>query len=341
MDDQNQVQISETMSVGTSETAATAVAVQARALVEARYILAMKHPRDLDQVRQNMMKECKRPRFADVARYHKPIGNGVEGPSIRFAEMGVRCMRNIDVSTLTVLDDTKKRIVKVSVNDIEANVPYSQDVTITKSVERRSKKQGDIVLAQRINSKGQTVYIIEATDDDILNKQNALISKAIRTLSLRLIPGDIVDECMDIISETMAAKIKADPDSEKRKIFDAFAEIGISVDSLKSYLGNDGSTITPKELTTLRAIYTAIKDGETTWQEVIDEKKPAADTKNKTQTPKQAYETLKLQLQSSGKEKFVADMINTHSGMSKHAEKDFDKNDLDYLIGEMEKELKK
>lgn len=337
----NELQIAESMLVGTSETAATAVAVQARALVEARYILAMKHPRDLDQVRQSMMKECRRPRFADVALYHKPIGDGIEGPSIRFAEMGIRCMRNIDISTLTVLDDNKKRIVKVSVNDIEANVPYSQDITITKSVERRSKKAGDVVLGERLNSKNQKVYIIEATDDDILNKQNALISKAIRTLALRLIPGDIVDECMDIVTDTIKNKIKADPDAEKRKIFDAFGEVGVTVENLKEYLGNDGSTLTPKELTTLRGIYTAIKDGETTWMEVMDEKKPKVEGSAAKQNPRQIYETLKLQLGQAGKLKEINDIIKGRAEVSGHTEKTWDDEDLKALNQQMEEELKK
>jgi recombination protein RecT len=59
------------------------------------------------------------------------------------------------------------------------------------------------------------------------------------------------------------------------------------------------------------------------------------------QTLRQQYETLKLQLTASGKEKLVADLINGHSGMSKHAEKDFDDNDLKYCIGEMEREMVK
>lgn len=252
------------------ETAATAVAAQAKALVEARYTVAIRRPRDFDQVRQNLLKECRRPSFAAVARYRKPIGKGVEGPSIRFAEAAIRCMTNITVETMTVYDDREKRIVRVAVTDLESNVPYSIDVTIEKTVERRKVKEGDVVIRSRQNSYGETVHLIEATEDDILNKQNALISKAIRTQGMRHIPGDLVDECTSIIKETLKNADAKDPDAAKRRLFDAFADIGVSAESIKRYLGHEATTLSPKELDELRTLYAGVRDGETTWKEVME-----------------------------------------------------------------------
>jgi hypothetical protein len=258
------------------ETASTAVAAQAKAMVEARYIMAIRRPRDMDVVREKMLKECRRPSFAAVARYQKPIGKDKSkwptGPSIRFAEAAVRNMTNITVETMTVYDDREKRIVRVTVTDLEANVPYAQDITITKTIERRKMQQGDTVLRTRTNSYGDTLYILEATDDDIINKQQALISKCVRTLGLRLIPGDIVDECMDIVVETQERADAEDPDAAKRKLFDAFVGIGVRAEQLKEYLGHDAASLEPRELKDLRALYSAIRDGEATWREVMDSK---------------------------------------------------------------------
>jgi hypothetical protein len=266
------------------DTASTAVAAQAKALVEARYIMALRKPRDMDVVRERMLKECCRPSFAAVARYVKPIGQDRSkwptGPSIRFAEAAVRNMGNVTIETMTVYDDREKRIVRVMVTDLEANVPYSQDITIAKTIERRRKKDGDVVISQRTNSYGDTVYILEATDDDIINKQQALISKAIRTLGLRLIPGDIIDECMEQVLTTQATKDAEDPDAAKRKLFDAFGGLGVRAEQLKEYLGHDAATLAPKELTDLRALFAAIRDGEATWRDVMDEK--AAKEEGKT-----------------------------------------------------------
>lgn len=257
------------------ETASSAAAAQATALVQARYVIALKNPRDLDVVRERLLKECRRPSFAKVARYKKPVGAGIVGPSIRFAEAAIRCMGNVVVETTTLFDDREKRIVQVCVTDLEANVPYTSSVTIEKTVERRKTKPGDTVIRQRQNSKGDTVFIIEATEDDILNKQNALVSKAIRTNGLRLVPGDIVDECMYEVVKTQENADARDPDGAKLQIFDAFGGIGVTVAQLKKWLGHDGQTLTPKELTDLRGVYSAIKDGETTWAAVMEERFPS------------------------------------------------------------------
>jgi hypothetical protein len=265
-----------TQSTAVVETASTAVAAQAKAMIEARYIMAIRRPRDMDVVREKMLKECRRPTFAAVARYVKPIGKDKNkwpsGPSIRFAEAAVRIMTNITVETMMVYDDREKRIVRVTVTDLEANVPYMQDIPVIKTIERRKTKDGDVVIRTRTNSYGDLLYIIEATDDDIINKQNALISKAVRTLGLRLIPGDIIDECMEIVVATQAREDAEDPDAAKRKLFDAFAGVGVRADQIKEYLGHDASTLAPAELTDLRALYAAIRDGEASWREVMEAK---------------------------------------------------------------------
>ena len=255
-----------------SENTAISMAAKMKAVVEARYKMAIARPRDLDTVRQNMLKDARRPSFASVAIYHKPIGKGVEGPSIRFVEAAIRNMTNILTETDTVSEDDERRVIRVAVSDLETNTYFSQDVTVTKTVERQKLPAGEKPIRVRTNSKGQQVFIIHGTDDDILNKQNALISKAVRTLGLRLIPGDLVDEALFYVRQTMAKQDAQDPDTAKNRIIDAFSQLGVQVESLKEYLGHDLASIDPNELQTLRALYSAIKDGETTWKAVMDDK---------------------------------------------------------------------
>jgi hypothetical protein len=255
-----------------SETAASAAAAQTKALVEARYTVALARPRDYDVVREKLLKECKRPSFAEVARYNKPIGKGVVGPSIRFAEAAIRCMGNIVIEETTTYDDDEKRIIQVSVTDLENNVPYTTSITIEKTVERK-KRDGEVI-RERKNSYGDTVYIVRATEDDLLNKKNALLSKAIRTLALRHLPGDLVDECMDMVIDTQKKKDAEDPDAAKRKVIDAFAAQGVPVDQLKKYCGHDLKSMGTAELAELRALFLAIKDGETSWKAAMTERFP-------------------------------------------------------------------
>lgn len=266
-------------STALAETASTAVAAKATATVQARYIMALQRPRDLDDVRVKLLKECNRPRFAEVARYLKPVGKGVSGPSIRFAEAAIRCMTNVTTEVVTIFDDSKKRIVQVTVTDLESNVPYSLDVTIEKTVERSSVKPGQTVVSTRVNSYGKTTFLVEATEDDLLNKQAALISKAIRQLALRLLPGDILDEAMDAVTATQEREDKRDPDAARKRLVDAFAQLGVKPSDLKQYLGHELSQSSPAELAELRSVYSAIRDGEGTWADSM-----AAKTKSRQET---------------------------------------------------------
>jgi hypothetical protein len=263
------------------ETASTALAAQAKALIEARYFMAITRPRDLDMVREKLVKECKRPGFAKTAIYFKPVGDGVSGLSIRFVEAALRCMTNVAPEVITAYDDPEKRILRVTVTDMEANLPYSKDVTVMKTVERKFLKKGETCIKTRINSKNQQIFILEATDDDILNKENALVSKCLRALGLRILPGDLQDECMALCRKINAEADAKDPQASKKAIFDSFATLGVSADQIKEFLGHKGDTLQPKELEELRGLYSAMKDGETTWREIIDAKKPPEETEGR------------------------------------------------------------
>ena len=256
------------------ESASSAVAAQARAMVESRYVMAMRNPRNWDQVRLDLVRECRRPSFADnkSAYYVKPIGAGVEGLGIRFVEVALRCMKNVLVETSMIFEDELKEVHRVSVTDLEANITYPLDVRVSKTVERSKPNSDGTYLSVRKNSKGYDVYTLTGTDDDILNKRGALISKAIRTIGLRIIPGDLCDEAEAIIKAVRMDSAAKDPDAERRKLVDAFAEIGVNATDLTAYLGHAIAQCSPAQIFKLRGIYGAIRDGEATWQSVMQNK---------------------------------------------------------------------
>jgi hypothetical protein len=264
------------------ETASTALAAAAKASVEARFLLALQRPRDIEDVRVQLLKDCKRPRFAEAARYSKPQGkkrddetgewieNRVEGPSARFAEAAMRHMGNMQVESMVIFDDSKQRMTRVLATDLETNATQSGDVVISKTVERRSLKKGQRPIGERTNSYGDRVYIIEATDDEANNKSASAVSKMRRNVILQLVPADIVEECMDQCIETQRKEDAADPDAARRKVIDAFAGIGVQPSELAQYLGHDTTALNPAELTDLRAVFSAIRDGETNWRDVLE-----------------------------------------------------------------------
>lgn len=256
------------------ETASSAIAAQSKAMVESRYIMAMRNPRNWDQVRADLIKECRRPSFAHnkSAFYIKPIGQGVEGLGIRFVEVALRCMKNVLVETTMIFEDDTKEVHRVSVTDLEANITYPLDVRVSKTVERSKPNSDGSYISVRKNSYNKDVFTVQGTDDDLLNKRGALISKAIRTIGLRIIPGDLCDEAEEIIKHIRLDDAAKDPDAERRKIVDAFSSIGVSATDLSGYLGHDLGKCSPAQIVTLRGIYGAIKDGEATWQSVIQNK---------------------------------------------------------------------
>jgi len=257
------------------ETASTAIAAQAKAMVESRYIMAMRNPRNWDQVRQDLIKECERPAFAHnkSTYYKKPIGNGVEGLGIRFVEVALRCMRNVLIEANMIFEDDQKEIHRVSVTDLESNVTYPLDVKVTKTVERSKPADDGSFISARKNSYGNMTYTIPAQDDELLNKRGAMISKAVRTLGLRIIPGDLCDEAEKIIKEIRLDKAAKDPSAERKLIVDSFSDIGVKAVDLVEYLGHSIEQCSPTQLVDLRGIYGAIRDGEATWKTVMDNKR--------------------------------------------------------------------
>jgi hypothetical protein len=254
----------------TNEVQSHALAAQAEAEVKARWAIAQRSPRNLDSVRVRLLAECQRPGFADVAKYAKPVGNDkVVGPSIRFVEAALRCMGNVICPTTVVSEDRETRRLQVSVTDLETNVSWPRQISIQKTIERRSK-EGRTVVAERTGKGGQTVYVVLATEDELANKEAAAVSKAIRTAGLRLIPGDLVDEAMAKVDDVRKARTKADPAGERKKVVDAFAAVGVSPEQLGEYLGHSLDFMPPSELEELRDIHAAIKDGEAKWSAIIE-----------------------------------------------------------------------
>ncbi len=261
------------------ETASTALAAQAKAMTEARYIIALRNPRNWDQVRQNILRECMRPSFAEnkSVYYVKPIGNGVEGLGIRFVEAALRHMGNTLTESMMTYEDDDKEIHRVTVSDLETNTTYWSDVIVKKTVERSKPLDDGSFISVRKNSYGNSAYTVPATDDDLLNKRGALISKTIRSQGERLIPGDIKDEAIDTIKAIRIKKVKEDPEAERKRIADSFLKIGVKVRDLQDYLGHGLDTCSPTELVELRGVFSAIREGEATWKSVVDNAKNQAE----------------------------------------------------------------
>jgi len=269
--------------------APAAAAAAARAREEARIAQAMKWRRDLDASRIAIIRDCRRPGYAQDAEYRKPVGKRknpdtgkweqvyIEGPSIRMIEGCLAHIGNLDIHADVIYDDEKKSVLRVSVTDLQNNVTYSTDAVLLKVVERREVRQGRKVLGMRENSYGDPVYLVEATPDEFRNVVGTERSKLIRDNGKRLIPYDILEEARAAVKATMADEAAKDPDAAKKKVFDRFNSIGVSVAMLKEYLDRPVETLTVADLQELAVVFNGLKDGEFTWPELMRTKEEPAE----------------------------------------------------------------
>jgi hypothetical protein len=281
-------QLAVTKNEGISQSVALAAQTE-KAVIQSLLVMARECPRNEDTARLKILKMCKRPGFAELVEFKKPAGYDkqgnqkfIVGSTIRYAEAVVQAWQNIRITTAVVYEDDDIRRIKASVMDLESLLAYDAEITLRKAVERRSDKGRDVI-SSRPNSYGDMVYLVRATEDELLTVQNSQISKAIRTNSLRMIPKDILDEGIEAARVTLRDRDAKDPDAAKRKLFDAFDGLGVTPDHIEAYLGT--KVITPANLEELRGIYAALRDGEAKWSDYMDNKGPKQESPAENPVP--------------------------------------------------------
>lgn len=246
---------------------------RALATVQARFAHAERHPRNWAEIERRLLAECERPGFAEAALYEKPQGGQkITGLSVRFAEAVLRYAGNMAIETAIVYDDDNERHVKVSCIDYESNSATDKTIVLRKTVERRNAK-GREVLEQRTNSSGQAIFVVRATEDEMLQKQWQQEGKIRRSAILQMTPGDIQDSCRDKLQRTRAALLKNNFEATKAKVFAWLEALGVSEEELNEYLGHASTNITPKDVEGLRNLRARIDEGDTTWLDALEEKR--------------------------------------------------------------------
>lgn len=270
-----------------TDPATAALAARAEAEVKARFVVALSRPRDPAQVRHRLLQAAKRPRFAEAALFSLPPrgeGGRIEGLSIRAAEEILREWGNMTARDEVISDDEHSRTVRVEVIDLETNASTSRDVQIEKRIERRKLRRDrktqqvtDTVLSERTTSTGEKVYTVRPSDDELITRQNSLVSKALRVCVLRMVPADLQEDLIDQVRASRSTSEARDPAAAAKALSDWFgSKLQISPAELAAYLGHSVATATREELRELRDIGTAIIEGHTTWADVASGREPAA-----------------------------------------------------------------
>lgn len=261
-----------------AETAASSAAALAQATIQAAYMVADSRPRDWDRVRDRVLSSCSRPRFARESLYElgrkqrQQNANGawetveviIRGLSVRFAEEAFREMGNLDCRQTVVYESDRERKTTIRVTDLESNSAREATVTVSKVVERKQLRKWEEAIEVRAGANNK-VYIVAASEGDVRNKENAEISRAFRDLVLKLLPSDIKEEAREAIDETIASESL---DSKRRAVRVGFPRLGIEVEQVERHAGCSVEEMSAAQLAQCIGWGTAIKSGETTWEEI-------------------------------------------------------------------------
>lgn len=212
--------------------------------IEAKITVALKFPRNIDQVEQEIKSMCSRVRFADGSTYSLPRGGkAVNGPSVHFAKGIAQLYGNIEHG---------HKIEKKGI-DFTSGFAYAWDLQRNICI----KKDFYMKHERKANNS-----IKKVTDPaEILEMLNAQISRAVRNCILEIMPWYLIEEAQEICANTLRAEAKKTPIEQRRdQAREAFRPYGVDDERIKKKFGKPFNELTDEDLFELKKGFTAIRD---------------------------------------------------------------------------------
>lgn len=231
-------------------TMATAIA---KAELDTRITTARAFPRSVHTAMQNILSLTTHDqKTAETMMYALPRGNKpILGPSIRLAEIVAQCWGNcVSESRVVAIDRVNKIITAEGLfTDLQTNS------TVKASVERR------------ISDKKGRLY----SDDMIAVTGNAARSIARRNAILAGVPKAIWEQAYEAAEQCVAGDV-ATLSVTREKAIKAFAVYGLKPEQVFQLIDVKGEQdIGLTEVLSLRAMFSSIKNGEATVEELLTE----------------------------------------------------------------------
>ncbi len=231
---------------GTVTTAIQAMA----AMADKRISTARLYPRSIARFKQEASDLLKEDvETARSAEYAKPVGVGtVKGPSVRLAELAAMCWGNLEIEVSEPVVNDNSVFVKATAWDLQRN--YRQDGTATTSILDK-------------NGKRYKASMIETACA-------ATAAKAKRNAIMAVIPRAYITDLLQVAKQVASGHEKP---LEQRRIdlLDFFARTyKVQPEQIFTLIGVDGmDSITGEHLDELRAVATALKDGDAKVEELF------------------------------------------------------------------------
>ena len=237
---------------GATTLATTSMAVQLqKAEIDQLVSTAHAFPRSIKRVQSNILSMATLDEeSAEECIYALPRGGKpIRGPSIRFAEILKQSYGNCRAAARVVhVDKTEGYIEAEGVfHDLETNSASTARVR------------------RRITDKYGKIF----KDDMIIVTGNAACSIAMRNAILAGVPKPLWRKAYDMVQATITGDITTLSEN-REKAFKALAAFGVKPEQVFTSLGIQGvEDITVDHIATLRGMYSALKNGEATVEEMF------------------------------------------------------------------------
>lgn len=225
-----------------------------RASIDVQITTAKKYPRSLSQVKAAMLSfatldvETAAGCFFTLPGRKGGDGKPIQGPSIRMAEIAISTYKNLRAGARVIADDGKVITAQGVCHDLENNVCISVEVK------------------RRVTTKDGRRY----SDDMVVMTGNAACSIALRNATFRVVPLALVKPVYEA-AKTVAIGDAKTLGTRRADAVAHFAKMGVAKEKVFAVLGvNAIEDVTLSHLEVLLGYVTAIRDGDTTIDEVFN-----------------------------------------------------------------------
>lgn len=217
--------------------------------IQAMVISAKKFPRELGQVRADILASCDSPALAEYSQYaYSKGGTEITGASIRLAEELAGAFQNVDKGWIelerksSVGNVPGESLIQCFAWDMQRNVKAKRTFTVR---HWRDTKKGGYALKDE-----REIYELCANQ----------AARRLRACILEIIPKFIVDEAIDRCDATMK-KATGPMNTEIPKMLTAFEKIGVSKEMIEKRCQRKAEAIDSTQFGSLRKIYQSLVDG--------------------------------------------------------------------------------
>lgn len=228
----------------------TALMAITRSEIESQVQTARRFPRSITAFRRKTQELATLDEDTAASMFYSLPRGGkrLEGPSVRLAEVAASAYQNLRYGARVIEVTDKVVVAQGFCMDLESNNATTIEVR------------------RRITGKDGKKF----NEDMIVVTGNAACSIALRNAIFKIIPFALVKPIFEEAKITSIGKAES-MGAKRGKMFDAYNKAGVSQEKVLAFLERKGvEDVTVDDLITMRGLWTAIKDGDTSVDEAFE-----------------------------------------------------------------------